>query len=265
MAQNSLRGILFDLDGVLYNSAQLIDGAVAAVGWVQQRQIPHLFVTNTTSRSRTVLAGKLTSFGFSVAESSILTPAVAAADWIRTREAGPIALFVPPSTRSEFAGLPCLPEEAERDASYVVIGDLGESWDFRTLNRAFRLLHHNPEAVLIALGMTRYWLAMDGISLDVAPFVVALEHAAGRKAVVLGKPSEAFFHAGTDRLGLPSEQVLMVGDDIEVDIGGAQSAGLKGALVRTGKFRPADLESPVRPFAVLDSVANLSAWWGNRE
>jgi len=261
MEKKSLRGILFDLDGVLYNSSQLIQGAVEAVEWVQQRQIPHLFVTNTTSRSRSVLAEKLAAFGFSVSESAILTPAVAAADWMRTRDPAPIALFVPPSTRGEFAEFPCLPEQAERGAAYVVIGDLGERWDFRTLNRAFQLLHYNPEAVLIALGMTRYWQTPEGISLDVAPFVAALEHASGRKAIVIGKPSEAFFRAATDRMALPAQQVLMIGDDIEVDIGGAQAAGLKGALVKTGKFRPSDLEGPVRPFAVLESVADLPAWW----
>lgn len=256
-----LRGILFDLDGVLYNSNRLIEGAVEAVDWVRRRQIPHLFVTNTTSRSRAVLAEKLKSFGFSVSESEILTPAVAAVDWLRTRDPAPIALFVPSSTRGEFAGLPCLPEEAERGAEFVIVGDLRKRWDFPTLNRAFRQLHYNPNALLIALGMTRYWLATDGISLDVAPFVAALECASGRKAIAFGKPSEAFFHGGTDRLALPAGQVLMIGDDIHVDVGGAQAAGLKGALVRTGKFRPDDLEGSVKPFAVLDSVASLPDWW----
>jgi phospholysine phosphohistidine inorganic pyrophosphate phosphatase len=256
-------GILFDLDGVLYNGGRLIDGAVEAVDWVQQQQIPHLFVTNTTSRSRTALAEKVASFGFTVSESAILTPAVAAADWLRTSGSGTIALFVPPSTRGEFADLPQVPEEAERGASYVIVGDMGKSWDYRTLNRAFRLLHHNPEAVLIALGMTRYWMATDGISLDVAPFVAALENAAGRKGRVFGKPSEEFFRAATNRLALPADQVVMIGDDIEVDIGGAQAAGLKGVLVRTGKYRETDLEGQVRPFAVLDSVASLRGWWEN--
>jgi HAD superfamily hydrolase (TIGR01458 family) len=261
MGSKPLQGILFDLDGVLYNSGSLIEGAVGAVAWVQQRQIPHLFVTNTTSRSRTVLAAKLASFGFCVPETAILTPAVAAADWLRTSDSGAIALFVPTSTRGEFAGLPLLPEDAERGAGYVIVGDMGERWDYRTLNRAFRLLHYNPEAVLIALGMTRYWLTADGISLDVAPFVAALEHAAGRKARVFGKPADAFFRAATNRLALPAGQVLMIGDDIEVDIGGAQAAGLRGALVRTGKFRTADLDGPLSPFAVLDSVADLPGWW----
>ncbi|UCF45827.1 MAG: HAD hydrolase-like protein, partial [Myxococcales bacterium] len=66
------------------------------------------------------------------------------------------------------------------------------------------------------------------------------------------------------KLGTSGEQTVMVGDDIRVDIGGAQDAGLAGVLVRTGKFRPHDLEGNVRPEGVLDSVAGLPQWWDNR-
>ena len=140
-------------------------------------------MTNITSKSRAALAEKLASLGIPAVESDILTPAAAAADWLRVNRKGEIALFVRPSARLDFQDLPCLPDDTERGAAYVVLGDLGDLWDYRTLNRAFRLLYHNAEAKLIALGMTRYWLAPSGISLDVAPFVVALEHATGRKAL----------------------------------------------------------------------------------
>lgn len=255
------RGILFDLDGVLYNDSELIPGAVETVRWVQEQHIPYLFVTNTTSRPRAALADKLTRFGLLASPSEILTPAVAAAEWLRSQSAAEIALFVRAPARPEFAGLACLPDQAERGAAYVVVGDLGEQWDYRMLNRAFRLLHHNSQAQLIALGMTRYWLASDGISLDVAPFVAALEHATGRKALVFGKPAAAFFQAASAKLDLPPTQVLMIGDDLEADIGGAQAAGLKGALVKTGKFRASDLNGTARPYALFDSIASLPNWW----
>jgi len=257
-----IRGILFDLDGVLYNDNRVIPGAVETVTWVRAQAVPHLFVTNTTSRSRAVLVEKLASFGISATEAEIHTPPAVAAQWLRAHGQGDIALFLRPATRPEFAGLPVLPDDAERGASYVVIGDLEDLWDYRTLNRAFRLLHHNPEAKLIALGMTRYWMATDGLALDVAPFVAALQHATGREPLVFGKPAAAFFEGAAQRLNLPVEDILMIGDDVATDIGGAQAAGLKGALVRTGKFRPADLEGEVQPHAVFDSVADLPRWWG---
>lgn len=261
MLRPRLDGILFDLDGVLYVSDTIIEGAVDTLAWTASRHIPHLFVTNTTSQSSAALVEKLGRFGISAGQDQILTPAAAAAGWLRLHGGGDIALFIPPSARQEFDGLSLLADDAERGARYVVIGDLGRGWDFGTLNRAFRLLYHNPESVLIALGMTRYWLTGDGIHLDSGPFTAALEYASGRQAMVFGKPAANFFYAAAERLGLAPERILMVGDDAETDIAGAQAAGLRGALVKTGKFRPADLEGPVRPYVIFDSVAGLPSWW----
>jgi phospholysine phosphohistidine inorganic pyrophosphate phosphatase len=177
---------------VLYNDNWLIDGAVEAVRWVQEQHIPYLFVANTTSRSRFALVGKLADFGVHASEHEILTPAVAAAGWLRAQERGEVVLFVRTEAQPAFSGLLCLPDRSERGASYFVVGELGEQWDYRTLNRAFRLLHDNPQAQLVALGLTRYWMAADGVSLDVAPFVEALEYAVGRRKLVFGKPAIPF-------------------------------------------------------------------------
>ena len=256
-----MRAILFDMDGVLYNSGTVIEGAAETLKWVRAQGIPHLFVTNTSSRGRDVLIEKLARFGVPASKDEILTPAAAAAQWLRMHGSGPVALFVKPALRDEFAGLACLGDDATSGARYVVIGDLGEAWDFRTLNRAFRLLRSDPESTLVALGMTKFWEAPDGLSLDVAPFVVALEHAARRKAVVFGKPAREFFEMASEKVGVPTGEILMVGDDIEIDVAGAQEAGLKGALVKTGKYRPQDLEGSFKPDVVLDSVADLRVWW----
>jgi len=249
------------MDGVLYDGEAPIAGAAEAIAWVRAQKIPFLFVTNTTSRSRAALVRKLEQFGIATSAAEILTPCVATAHWLREQSPGPIALFVRPSAREEFAGLPSVSADAETGAQYVIIGDLGEAWNYRTLNRAFRLLHSEPDSKLIALGMTRYWRTAEGLALDVAPFVVALEHATGRQALVFGKPAAAFFHTAAAELKLAPENVLMIGDDVRTDIGAAQSAGMSAALVQTGKFRPLDLQGEVKPDVVLASVAELPPWW----
>jgi phospholysine phosphohistidine inorganic pyrophosphate phosphatase len=250
-----MRALLFDMDGVVYNSETLIPGAVETLAWVRERGIPHMFVTNTTSRGRGVLVEKLAKFGIPATEEDILTPCVAAREFMG--QTGPVALFIPEKSHGEFAGMELLPADRETGAKWVVVGDLGEGWNFRTLNRAFRLLQSTPDAQLIALGLTRFWQAADGLNLDTAPFVAALECAVGRKAVVMGKPAGAFFDAAVRRLGVRKEDVLMIGDDIRVDVGGAQQAGLKGALVRTGKYRAGDLDHEVKPDFLIDSIAAL--------
>ncbi len=256
--------VLFDLDGVVYEGERPIPGAAEAVAWFQDRSIPHLFLTNTTSRSRAALVEKLARFGIATDASRILTPAAAALVWLQTRIKGKVALFVPPATRAELAPVPALADDAETGAAAVVIGDLGEAWDFATLNRAFRLLMTDPAPTLVALGMTRFWKAEDGMRLDAGPFVAALEFATSAEPVVLGKPAAPFFQAALETLSVPATGVVMIGDDIRNDVEAAKKLGLGGVLVRTGKFRPGDLALGVECDAVLDSVADLPGWWMGR-
>jgi HAD superfamily hydrolase (TIGR01458 family) len=140
----------------------------------------------------------------------------------------------------------------------VIVGDLGERFGYRILNRAFRELLSGAE--LVALQKNRYWRTPDGLSLDVGPFVAALEYASGREAVVVGKPATTFFDAVLAGLDTAAARAAMVGDDVESDIGGAQRAGLAGILVRTGKYRAeAVAASGVRPTVTVDSIADVPA------
>jgi phospholysine phosphohistidine inorganic pyrophosphate phosphatase len=256
-----MHGLLIDLDGVVYIEESVVPGAPEALDWLKRHGVPHVFVTNTSSRPRSALVEKLGRMGISVAPDSILTPPVIANRWLRKHAPGPQALFVPAATRAEFDSLPILPDDAEAGAASVVIGHLGPAWDYATLNRAFRLLMTQPRPALVALGMTRYARTASGLDLIVAPFVVALEHAAGCKAVVLGKPAAAFFETAAEMLGHPPAEIAMLGDDMITDVGGAQKAGLKGVIVKTGKFHPSNLEQGITPDGMIDSLADLPTWW----
>ena len=257
-----MRGVLLDLDGVLYVGDEPLPGAAGVVDWLAREGVPYRYLTNTTSRPRRAIVDTLGGMGITAAPDQVLTPAVAAVAWLRRRGIERPALFVPEATATEFAGLDPLPDDADDGAGAVVVGDLGRGWDFATLNRAFRLLMSDQAPPpLVALGLTRYWRADDGLRLDAGPFVRALEYAAGRTAVVLGKPDPAFYHGAVQDLDLEPGQVVMVGDDVRSDVEGAQRAGLTGVLVCTGKFSPPDLDGDVSPDAVLDSIADLPRWW----
>lgn len=257
-------GLLLDLDGVLYVGDAAVPGAADAIAWFVREGVPYRYVTNTSSRPRSAIVEKLRRFGVDAAPDGILTPAVVAAAWLRRERMARPALFVPAATATEFAGFDAPAPVGEPGADAVVIGDLGDGWDFATLNHAFRLLMADPAIPLLALGTTRYWRGEDGLRLDAGPFVRALEYATGRTAIVLGKPDPAFYRTATAELGLEPGDVVMVGDDLRTDVEGAQRAGLAGVLVRTGKFAPSDLEEDVTPDGVLDSISDLPAWWQAR-
>ncbi len=248
---SKIDGILFDLDGVLYVGGQPIDGAVETVRYVKERK-PVRFVTNTTTRPLDMLFDKLKKLGIPAEEHEIFTPPKAAVAWLKKRGEPKLFLIVEPDTSIDFADF----EQVSDNPDYVVIGHYGRRWSYDLLNRAFHMLMDG--AGLLALHKGRYWQTEDGLQLDIGAFVVGLEHATGQTAAVMGKPSENFFKLPIEDMGLQPSRVMMIGDDINSDIGGAMAIGCKGGLVKTGKYRD-DLaqQSDVTPTVTLDSINDL--------
>jgi HAD superfamily hydrolase (TIGR01458 family) len=250
--------ILLDIDGVLHVGGAPTPGAPEALGRLRETAAVRL-LTNTTSRSRATIAADLRGQGFEVAEEDVLTPAALTLAYCREHGHRRVALLVSEDLRTDLEGLEDVGPAEEADA--VVLGDLGEGFTAAVLNRAFRRLRGG--APLIALQHNRYWRAAEGLVLDVGAWAAALEYAAGVEPVVIGKPSRRFFDAALADAGAGPEAALMVGDDIEADVGGGLEAGIASVLVRTGKFsKEALASSGVRPTAVIDSVAELPGLLG---
>jgi len=248
----AVEGLLLDLSGVVYVQDEVVPGAAEALESLRSRGLPIRLVTNTTMRPARSILERLERLGIEADPAELLTPATLAAS--RCAEAGyeSVSLVVLDDLREDLEGL----EEKDGSVDAVIIGDLGEGWDYDVLNRAFRQLMDG--AALVALQKNRYWETSDGLSLDAGPFVSALEYATGCEADVVGKPSPAFFELALGELGVSADRAAMVGDDVEADVGGAMEAGLAGILVRTGKYRQ-DLvkESGIEPTATVDSITDV--------
>jgi len=242
---------LFDLDGVFYNDTRPIPGGADVITRLRAQGVAFRFVTNTTSKGRASLAQKLQSFGISAEPHEIFCPAVAAVAFLREKKASGV-FFTTADTRAEFDGV----REDVTQPDYVVLGDLGDDWTYARLNQGLRYLLGG--ARLIALGMSRYWRADDGPRLDVGPIASAFSYATGQPPIVLGKPTADFFRLVARDLHVDPARCTMVGDDIVTDIGGAQSAGMRTILVRTGKFMPKDLDGAIKPDRIIDSIADLN-------
>ncbi len=246
------RALLLDLEGTVFQSGALIPGAGDALAEATRRGVAWRFVTNATSRPRSVILRELSEMGLDVESERLFTGPRAARRLLLERGWKRCHFLVRPGLLEDFDGI----EPVDSAADAVVLGDLGAAMSYERLNRAFRLLLDG--AALVTLARNRYWQAEDGLMLDAGPFCAALEHAAGKEAVLAGKPSRAFFEAALSSTGVWSSEAAVVGDDLESDVGGGQAAGMLGILVRTGKFREGDLaRSAVRPDAVIPSVAAL--------
>lgn len=226
-----IEGVLLDLSGVLYVGDQPLEGAAETLERLGDAGLPVRFVTNTTRSPRAAILDKLRRMQLPVAEDALFTAPQAAMAYLEKSNLHPY-LLIHPDLRTEFAQ--CSTEHWDA----VLIGDAGTEFTYENLNTAFRVVFEG--APLLAMGYNRYFKESDGHSLDIGPFVAALEFATGTRAKVLGKPVAEFFEAAVASLGCKPENAIMVGDDAEADVGGATAAGLKGILVRTGKYRDGD-------------------------
>ena len=161
----------------------------------------------------------------------------------------------------DLEGLELVGEGAEA----VLVGGCDETVEpnqvFRYMNLARAFAEIQLGAELYCLHKNRWWQTSRGPLLDAGAFVAGLEYATGVEAVVLGKPSPAYFAAALDALGAEPERTWLVGDDPESDVRGAHLFGMHTALVRTGKFRP---EGVGRNFPVRTSAVRMPKSWAPR-
>jgi HAD superfamily hydrolase (TIGR01458 family) len=251
--------ILLDLDGTLYVGNQALPGAIDCLERLRERGIALRFLTNTTTKSQRELVAQLQSMGFQLEAAELISAPVAATlELHRLQHAIDRPLRIWPLVAdaikvdfSEFAW-------DEEHADYIVLGDIGERWDLPLINRIFNAMHAGAE--LIALHKGRFWQTSDGLKPDIGFFVAGFEYVSSKTARIMGKPNRDFYQRVLDSAQVNAQDALMVGDDIDSDVGGAQAMGMKACLVKTGKFRQMYCEqSTVKPDYVIDSIAKLNA------
>jgi HAD superfamily hydrolase (TIGR01458 family) len=243
---------------VFHVSGEPIAGGSQAVRQLREDGHRLRFVTNNTTRTRAELAEELRQMGVELEDEELQTTPRAAAHALSGKRVLALTMH---AIVGELDGVDLVGEDAEA----VLIGGADETPDtnlvfsFTNLARAFHELEAGAE--LYCLHKNRWWQTKHGPLLDAGAFVAGLEYAADTEAIVLGKPSTAYFEAALEALDADANMTWMVGDDIEADIGGAQAHGMKTILVRTGKFRPDAVErGRIRPDAIVSSIAQVPDW-----
>jgi HAD superfamily hydrolase (TIGR01458 family) len=256
-----MAAILLDVDGVLHVSGAPIAGAAAAVRRLRADGHRIRFVSNTTTRSRAQIGDQLRAMGIEVDDDELQTTGAVAARVLKGKR---VLALTMPGLLDDLEGL----QLVGMNVDAVLLGgadegeETGRIFSYLNLNRAFHELEAG--AHLYCLHKNRWWQTAEGARLDAGAFVAGLEYAAEIEATVLGKPSNAYFAAALDALNAEAGLAWMVGDDLETDIVGAHKHGMKTLLVRTGKFRPDDVErSQVQPDGIVSSIAQLPDWLEN--
>ncbi|MDB9526032.1 TIGR01458 family HAD-type hydrolase [Oscillatoria sp. CS-180] len=252
----NVKGLLLDLNGVFYVANRTLPGAQEAIAALQRSGFPYRYVTNNTTQSTDSMSLSLQEMGLSVEPSQIMTAAYAAVLHLRQMDNPKIYPLITDDAKQDFAEFTW----SDTDADVIVIGDIGDDWNYRLMNRAFRLVMKGAQ--MIALHRGKYWQWEAGIQLDIGAFVTGLEYATDQTAIIAGKPNPFFYKMALGDLGLAAADVAMIGDDIEADVKGAQNIGLKGVLAKTGKYRPELIvKAEASPDEEITGIGAIADWF----
>ena len=234
--ETSLKLICLDLDGVIYLGDILIDGAKFFVEKLIEHNIPYLFVTNSTLKTREFYAQKLNKMGIPVEKEQIITAAYATARYIQNREKNKTFtafLLGEEGLRHEFSTLNCqfLTENDENISDYVVVG-LDRSINYKKICKATKDLLEG--AHFIGVNNDTLWPTENGLMPGVGVFVAALKAACNREPYIVGKPNTFMLKLAMEKIKATPQEVLMVGDKLDSDILMGNKARTRTALVLTG-------------------------------
>ena len=250
------RGILCDMDGVIYHGNRILPGTLDFVAWLRSTEIPFLFLTNSSERSPRELSEKLHRMGVDIEETHFYTSAMATAAFLASQTPGGSAYVIgQPGLINALYQAGFSTNDVNPD--YVVVGET-PMYTYETIKRAVSLVRKG--AKLIGTNPDLTGPAEDGIIPACGALVAPIELATGVRAYFVGKPNPLMMRTGLSLLGCPREDALIVGDRMDTDIISGIESGIETVLVLSGVTQREDLARfGFGPDYVLEHVGQLPA------
>jgi HAD superfamily hydrolase (TIGR01450 family) len=276
-----VRGMLVDLDGVVYRGEHACDGAVDGLSAAREAGVRLLFMTNNASRTPEDVAAQISGLGLPTGPDEVMTASQVAAHALAERRArgaltlseDQVVLAVGGEGLGVALALEGLPWRSAREVRGALTGGdpLRVAAVVQGYGRAVDVGDLTEAVYAVNAGAT--WMATNddatiptprGLGPGNGALVAAVAHATGRRPEVVGKPHAPAYRMALAALGLPLEECLMVGDRLDTDIAGAVSVGMRSALVLTGvaTAEEADRARPQeRPDHVVAGIPDLEELW----
>ena len=265
---DDVKGFVFDVDGSLVHRgtdfrSEPLPGAVEVIEAIRASGRPLVLFTNGSHLDPETFAAGLREDGLPVEDDELLTPVVSATTYLRRHLPGrPVMVFGSDEIkrRMERDGVQLIDTDA---AGAVFVAHVPQV-DMDDLETAARAVI-NGAPLLTANYGPGYWGSNGLIFSRGAMTTAAIAKVTEAEPIVVGKPSEVAVEATSERLGVPSEQHAVIGDDIDMDIALGHLGGSRTILVRSGMSGSLDLEGipeERRPDAVIDGVDQMLPWLG---
>jgi NagD protein len=247
-------GYLIDMDGVIYKGSEMIPGAVEFIKALRVKDIPFIFMTNNSQRTRRDIMTKLLRYGFDVEEKHVYTCAMSTARFLAKQKPGGSAYVI-----GEGGLLHALHNNGysivDSDPDYVIVGE-GRTLSFEMLEAASNMIAKG--AKLISTNPDPSCPTAQGLRPGAGAITALLELTCGVKAFTVGKPSPLMIRGARKELGLTADKTTIIGDTMETDILGGVQMGYRTILVLTGGTNREDLcNFAYEPDVVVESIADL--------
>ncbi len=248
------KAFALDMDGTVYKGNKPIPGAAEFVSALVGRGIPHVFLTNNSSRGVDHYLSKLGSMGIPASRDNVLTSSIATFRYLNSREGGArVMVLGTPDFEAEAldAGINMVDSDPD-----VVLLSFDRTITYAKINAAYRAL--SSGARLVATHPDDLCPAEDGYDIDIGPFIGMFESMSGARATVVGKPNPLMLEMAAGAMGVAPGDVAMVGDRLYTDIRMAAEGGNESFLVLTGEAKESDVgESEWKPTYVVGGVADI--------
>jgi arabinose operon protein AraL len=254
------RGFIFDLDGTVYLSDQLIPGADEVIRRLRKRGRKVVFLSNKPIQTREDYASKLTRLGIPTQPDEVINSTFVMVHYLKGN-APHARIFVvgeiPFIEELKRAGFKITEEPREVD---YVIAAFDRTFDYRKLNIAFQAIKLG--AHFVATNPDRTCPVEGGEIPDCAGMIAAIEAVTGKKVeIIVGKPSPLMIQAALEVMALKPEDCILIGDRLETDIKMGKESGIATGIVLTGVTDEKTLKeyrhSPLRPDFVFQSIVDV--------
>jgi 4-nitrophenyl phosphatase/NagD protein len=254
----STRCYILDMDGTFYLGDRLVDGALHLVEVLETQGKAFLFLTNNSSKDRRIYVDKIARLGLEIPEDKVFTSGEATALFL-TRNYPDSSLYV--------VGTPSLEDEFRQhgfrlDDEQPDVAVLGFDTTL-TYDKLWKLCDFVREGLpYIATHPDLNCPIDDGFMPDIGAMIAFVRASTGREPDhVVGKPNPTIIEMISEKLGLPIEQLAMVGDRLYTDIACGTTTGITTILVLSGETKREDLEgSPFQPSLIFENLGELAEY-----
>ncbi len=251
-------GAVLDIDGTILRGDELLPGAREGLGTLADRNIRRVFVTNNPVDPPPAYGSRFATAGVDVDPDEVVTAGTVTVEYLLANHPDERVFVVGDGGlvgQLEDAGVSVVHHGDDPD---VLVASIDRGFSYDTLAAALSVLEDDAVS-FVGTDPDMVIPAAEGRVPGSGAVIHAIAGVADRDPdTVLGKPSDETLRATVDRLGVPAQNCILVGDRLDTDVAMGERAGMTTVLVRTGIADDEDLESsPVRPDVVLDSLAEL--------